>query len=361
MNAPLVELRRYSLPLTRPLKLKNEVLTRRTGLLLRFGWSGGEAGYGEIAPLPGFSKETLEEATTAVVRWSRSLGSLPKSEPERARALAFLKKTPSVQFGIDCATSQFRHVIGGADSLGLWSGARTSVSVNGLLSGTINEVVERAAALKDAGHRAIKLKVGRGDLKNDVEMTVEAYRVLEGAASLRLDANRAWDFDTAMEFSRGVANCGIEYIEEPLQSPGLLWEFFRKSGMPVALDETVAEFDGELDLLRARQWAAAIILKPTILGGIARCAQLAYEALEFGIKPVVSSSFESGVGLAALAHFAAGVTREDIPVGLDTYGWFAEDLLEKRFTYKDGALDIADIDECLATLNWRLLERVYYE
>jgi len=360
MNTPLVELFRYDLPLARPLRLKDKVLARRAGLLLKFGYGNEESGYGDIAPLPGFSSETLEEAHEAVVRWSRLLGHLPKSEPEREEALAFLWKTPSVYFGIECATFHFRRALGSTRPMGLFGKTRSKVSLNGLLSGTLEEVIDRARSLRGAGYRAAKLKVGRQSIEQDIEMVREVYRALGGIA-LRLDANRAWDFDSAVAFAKGIATCGIEYIEEPLNAPDRLREFAQRTGLPVALDESIAEFGFTRGSLQSQQWAKAIVIKPTLLGSVTRCAQLAYEALEFGLKPVVSSSFESGVGIAALARFAATITAEDIPVGLDTYEWLAADVLPKRFCVRGGVLDIEEIEACVATLDTGTLERVYHE
>jgi o-succinylbenzoate synthase len=360
MNTPLVELFRYELPLARPLRLKDKVLTKRAGLLLKFGYGDQESGYGDIAPLPGFSSETLEEAQDAVIRWSHMLGHLPKSEPEREEALAFLWKTPSVYFGIECATFHFRHVIGSPRAMGLFGKTRSKVSLNGLLSGTLEEVIDRARSLRGAGYRAAKLKVGRQSIEQDIEMVREVYRALNGLA-LRLDANRAWDFDAAVTFAKGIAACGIEYIEEPLNTPERLRELTQRTGLPIALDESITEFGLTRGALQSQQWAKAVVIKPTLLGSVSRCEQLAYEALEFGLKPVVSSSFESGVGIAALAHFAATVTVEDIPVGLDTYEWLALDVLRKRFSVRGGSLDIEEIEACVATLDTGTLERVYYD
>jgi O-succinylbenzoate synthase len=225
--------------------------------------------------------------------------------------------------------------------------------------GSKEDVLEKAGRLRDEGYRAVKLKVGRQDVAQDIELVQELRGVLRGHASLRLDANRAWDLETALTFARGVANQGIEYIEEPITVPLDLPEFVQRSGLPVALDESLAQVPETRGCLKDKDWAKAVILKPTLLGGVARCEQLAYEALEFGIKPVVSSCFESGLGLCALAHLASAITAEDIPAGLDTYDWLAEDVLQTRFHVQDGALDIQDIDACAATLNVDTLERVY--
>ena len=48
---------RYQLPFTQPLTFHGKVEVAREGLLVRI-----DKGWGEIAPLPGFSRETLAEA-----------------------------------------------------------------------------------------------------------------------------------------------------------------------------------------------------------------------------------------------------------------------------------------------------------
>jgi O-succinylbenzoate synthase len=359
MSTPLVELFQYDLPLAIPLRLNDQVLMRRTGLILKFGYGERETGYGEIAPLPGFSRETLEEAKQIVIRWSDLLGGLPKTEPEREQALGFMQAAPSVLFGTECALCSFRHAIGSPLSLGLFSRRRTRVSINGLLMGPREEVVEKARRLAAEGYRAVKLKVGARDIEEDIETVRQVRNAIGNAMALRLDANRAWDRDTALAFARAVGDRAIEYIEEPLAEPQRLEEFARRSGLPVALDETLREQRPARGYFRDKQWARAAILKPTLHGGVMHCEQLAYEALEFGVKPVVSSCFESGLGIAALAHFASTITAEDVPAGLDTGDWFAEDILATRFQVRNGALDIDELDACVATLKIDTLERVY--
>lgn len=361
MSSSLIEIFRYDLPLARPLHIQDQEVTRRTGLILKFGLDEPDLGYGEIAPLPGLSRETLDQALESAIRWSGLLGRLPKDPGEREQALAFLQDTPSVAFGIECATFGFRHSIGSPYALGLFSKSRRSVSVNALISGTLDNAVEQALAVRDRGFRAAKLKVGRQTPETDVETVWQVREALGDAVALRLDANRAWDLDAAVTFARGAQDCRIEYLEEPLASPEHLREFVRRTGVPVALDETLMEQGSFQGFLHDKDWVKAVVLKPTVLGGIGRCGQLAYDALEFGITPVVSSCFESGLGLIALARFASALTTEDIPAGLDTYDWLGEDVLSRRFTISNGSLDLDELDECAATLNTAALEQVYRE
>ncbi|MEK6165913.1 hypothetical protein WI664_15115 [Vibrio cholerae] len=53
---------RYQLPMDSGVILRNEKLTQREGFIVELTENGRTA-RGEIAPLPGFSRETLEDAT----------------------------------------------------------------------------------------------------------------------------------------------------------------------------------------------------------------------------------------------------------------------------------------------------------
>ena len=56
------ELHRYELRFAEPLTLKETVLHHREGLLLELTDEDGVVGRGETSPLPGFSRESLDDA-----------------------------------------------------------------------------------------------------------------------------------------------------------------------------------------------------------------------------------------------------------------------------------------------------------
>ena len=99
---------------------------------------------------------------------------------------------------------------------------------------------------------------------------------LGDSISLRLDANRAWGYEEAAEFVRGAPR--FEYLEEPLADPARLPELAREFGVPVALDESLVGMEPEE--LEEHRYARAVVLKPTLLGGISRTLRMAERALQ---------------------------------------------------------------------------------
>jgi o-succinylbenzoate synthase len=243
-------------------------------------------------------------------------------------------------------------------SLAAWlaDGAPARVPVNGLLLGEGPGLLRFAEALVASGYRALKLKVGRGAPAEEAAL-VRALRQVAGPdVALRLDANRAWDYDEARAFLRAVADCGVEYIEEPLRDPTRLVRLSAETGVPVALDETLAETG--LEALERWRGVKAVVLKPTLLGGFEMAWWMARRAINAGMTPVVSASFESGAGLVDLAHLAASFGQPGVAAGLDTYRWLAQDVLAERVDMDAGVVDLAQAARAKRTLRFDALEEL---
>ena len=180
---------------------------------------------------------------------------------------------------------------------------------------------------------AVKLKVGRDDLPMEIELVKAVRERLPSDVQLRLDANQAWTLDEATTFVDSLRGMDVEYIEEPLQNPQQLEQLFSQTGVRYALDETLSQHD-EID-----SWpnAAALICKPTILGGRA-----AVERLSATGKPITfTAAFESGVGIARIVQLAAEFSP-NLAAGLDTIDWLEDDLLLQSPSKQDGMFSIVD-------------------
>lgn len=304
---------RYRLPLTAPVALRGKTLRHREGVLVGLT-DGAAAGWGEVAPLPGFSHESLAAAEIQLQQV------LPRWAGERT-ALAQWSLYPSVRFGLEQAALCLEALRKGTTLAALLGLPRPFVRVNGLITRS-DDLTERARALRAAGYTAVKLKVGGRPVAEDIQRVNHLAEVLGPDIALRLDANRAWDEPAARRFAEGAALPSIAYLEEPLHEGTLLPDY----PIPLALDETLADLAPE-DLAHYTG-VRAVILKPTVLGGFSRTLQFAAHARRAGMKAVVSGAFESGVGVQGLLALAA--VLEDTPAGLDPYRWLARDVLVSR-------------------------------
>jgi O-succinylbenzoate synthase len=337
------DLFRFSLPLRGPLVLRGATLHRREGLLLRLSGDDGAEGWGESTPLPGFSEESLHQAIAQMRRLAGSLIGRKITDDWTVRDGAFGRElervapAPSVRFGLELAVRNMCAASSGSSLPELLAG-QPRVPVNGLLSGSWDEVLEEAQRMKNAGYEAVKLKVGARSVAKDARLVRGLVEEVGSIISLRLDANRAWGYGQAAEFLRGAPR--FEYLEEPLADPARLPQLVREFGAPVALDESLVGMEPEV--LEEHRYARAVVLKPTLLGGISNTLRIAERALRLGMTPVVSSAYESGVGTAALVAMAASIGDHPVPAGLDTYRALADDVLDIPLGLPAPSVDVAE-------------------
>ena len=303
-----VSIYRYQLPLIHPITWNNRLRSYRDGLLVCFR-SGNDEGWGEIAPLPGFSQESFSEAQSQAITLAKLL---PDTSTE-SLVIGVSNLCPSVRFGFELAQSNLNALVRNRSTP-----EPPPVACCRLLSRQNLENPKAMATLH--GYQAVKIKVGRQELDEDLEFV---YSVCSENPDIdvRIDANRAWTLQTAKAFLDATRHLALDYIEEPLKDKTDLAAFARASHVPLALDETLREPEAE----RYCKLADVYILKPTLSGGMTGTIERIKQAQADRIRCIISSSYESGIGMLGLIELARIIPRE--VHGLDTYNLFERDVL----------------------------------
>jgi len=89
--------------------------------------------------------------------------------------------------------------------------------------------IDDLLAMRERGFRTAKLRVKSKELKDDIRNIEVISKALKGKMALGVDANQgwlvsivdrvpAWDLKRAKEFAAACARCGMEWLEEPLDS-----------------------------------------------------------------------------------------------------------------------------------------------
>lgn len=359
---------RFRLKLKRPLVLKNSTLDSREGLLIKITSDEGIAGWGEIAPLPAFSMESLEQAQSDAVRLRRLVRGdrIPVEVSDTSVGFdAWIGGSDfvaSVRFGFETAVLR---VIAAErqTTLAKILGASTDnrIQVNALLSGTPEVILNKARVLREQRYSAFKVKIGELPVEETVSLVREVRRTIGSRALLRLDLNRRWNIERCLAFFERTESDAIDYVEEPGENINQLRKIIKEKGrrVPVALDESLMEIVPD-DLLRA-SGIKAIIIKPTLLG-FERARRFALSAREAGIEAVISSSFESSIGIYALASLAAAVNaNKDIPTRLDTLDWLGEDLVERPIVVTHGTIRLSPDNIVTVGIREKMLEEITYD
>ncbi len=223
-----------------------------------------------------------------------------------------------------------------------------AVPVNGTIGfAAPREGAEAAMQAIEAGFRTLKLKAGAERETEDLVARVRAIRQAVGPeVRLRLDVNGAWDLPTAEDRLEAVARFDVEYVEQPLAADDTAGaaQLRRRVAVPIAADEAVYSPGGARSLLAAEA-ADVLVVKPARVGGPVAVAEIAAAAQARGVPVVLSTLFETGIGVAAARAAAAALpairwrgAADPLPHGLATAGLLEHDLLRAPLIVEDGRL-----------------------
>ncbi|GMH33012.1 hypothetical protein BSKO_00846 [Bryopsis sp. KO-2023] len=350
--------RSYSLPLRKPLTTGGTGNSREGFLIsLKLKSNSGQFfdGIGEVSPLQGLHKESLEQANREVALMARlldgsrvpfSLATLQGDFSdwfEKELGIPAQELSPPVRFGIEMALLTAISSACGTSPLvpiGAPGGnSRTpDVEICALVDpqGSLENAVKESKCCVAEGFTTIKVKVAR-DLSpsEDAQILVAIREAVGEGVNLRCDANQGWSIEEAIQFSSALNGTKVEFIEEPVQNYRDIPEFFRQTGILCALDETVDNIArqscGFEALLTRIDGVVAWVVKPSLIGSLDTVAKLARAANQVGCKIVISSAFETSIGLACLStlgYWVDHMSGESIAHGLGTARWFADDVVD---------------------------------
>ncbi len=293
---------RRRLRFRRPARTSRGDLAGKDVWLIRATTADGRQGLGEASPLPGLSPESGSDIDVLLAAACR--------EAEAAGGLAAdaLGDAPALRFGIECALLSAR-ADGGPPWDTPFARGEAGISIHHLIwmdgAAAMHARMAEGYAL---GFRCLKLKVGALPWAEELALLRRA-RADFPEAELRVDANGAFSPAEAPAKLAALAEAGVSCIEQPLR-PGQWAELaalIRNAPLAIALDEeliaarTHADRAALLDALRPH----ALVLKPTLHGGLAGAEDWAALARARGIAWWANSALEGPVGHAALAAWCA--------------------------------------------------------
>jgi L-alanine-DL-glutamate epimerase-like enolase superfamily enzyme len=222
--------------------------------------------------------------------------------------------------------------------------SRPDVAVNGLIGRVSpDEAATQARALVGAGLGCLKVK-GGGESEDIIVTRLSSVRDAVGpGVTLRLDLNGSLEEAAAERVLRRLAPLEPEHIEQPIAAdagPARLAHLRASVGVPIAADESVTGLEAARALLEASA-VDVLVVKPARVGGLVEARRIVELAVAAGVTIVVSTLFETGVGIAAALHLAATVPDERAH-GLGTAGLLASDLLTSPLAMVDGRMVVPD-------------------
>ncbi len=269
----------------------------RKGILLQLTGQDGRVATAEISPLPGYSTETLDDAYQQLQKITKKLLTTWWTK-QALHNLDSLGLCSSVYFGVESALIDLLEPP--VETLACCKYA--------LLFGSPEEILHLADEVYAEGHRRAKIKLGHFT----PESALDLIEKLGDRFLLRLDLNRKWKTEDTLSFCQNFPQDHFEYIEEPTSTPKDLIHF----PYPFALDETLRDHKDLKPFLRSKN-LKAFIIKPTM-------AYPFTHLLNLGPKVVLTSSFESPIGIAQIEKLIHRLGLTDTYHGLDTLRYFED-------------------------------------
>jgi o-succinylbenzoate synthase len=213
---------------------------------------------------------------------------------------------------------------------------RTHIPVNVTVPAVAPNVA--VGLVLESGATTAKVKVAEpGQSPADDLARLSAVREAMGpTGKIRIDANAAWDVDTAATRMADLSQFDLEYVEQPVATLEEMVALKSLTDIPLAADELVRLRPDPLEV--AEMGAAdVLVVKVQPLGGVTRTIDLAARA---GVPVVVSSALETSVGIYSGLLAASLLPELPYACGLGTVALIQGDPTRAPLVSMNGTLEV---------------------
>jgi len=314
-------------------------------LLVRIRTDEGLVGTGEVSCTPRWSGEDAAIAQRVITRYFAPL--LTGEDPRAVQRLTLRLDGEIVghyfaKAGIEMALwdilgksldAPLHVLLGGA----VRDRVRTKFSISGTDPAGAAELGGWAV---EQGFTAMKVKVARGSVADDIERIAAVRAAIGDDVRLGVDANCGWTRDAARAALPRFVDHGIAFLEQPVGLRDLagMAELRVGSTIPVVADDPIGTSTDALDAVRAEA-ADVLSVYVGMAGGVAAAQRVAAVATAAGIGWTIGSNLELGVALAAQMHLAVatpGLADETVPCDLLSPFYYDELLLAEPLPLEAG-------------------------
>jgi O-succinylbenzoate synthase len=278
----------YQRPFRQPVRTSHGIWRVREGIIIELSDSKGNIGEGEIAPLPWFGSETLEEALVYCQQLS------PEISLEDIKSIP--DNLPACQFAFESGWTNLNEPLNNEEE---------SRNYSYLLPAGERALTKwREIVANSDSVLTFKWKIAVEPINQEIAIFQKLIQELPINVKLRLDANGGLNLAQARQWLNSTANHldQVEFIEQPLPSSqfDLMCALQNAYPTPLALDESVANISDLVKCYR-QGWQGVFVVKPAISGYPSLLKQIARENT---LDLVFSSVFETEVGRQAVLRLA---------------------------------------------------------
>ncbi len=202
----------------------------------------------------------------------------------------------------------------------------------------------------ERGFRAIKMKVGRKRLSEDVERVAAMRKHLGADFPLMADANMKWTVDEAIRAARAFAPSDLTWLEEPISPDDIAGHarVVREGGLPIAAGENLRTLWDFKHLIAS---GGVTFPEPDVTncGGITHFMKIAHLAEAFNL-PVTSHGAHD-----VTVHLLAAVPNRSY---LEAHGFGLDRYIAEPLKIEDGCAIAPSTPGHGITFDWKGLAAI---
>lgn len=310
---------KISLVFKRPAGTSRGVLKTKNSWIIQI-WDDSNPsviGKGEASIIEGLSPDWSDEYENHLNSFLKNIDGIKNSFHTN------LLQFPSISFAVESALLDLNN--GGKQILfpSEFTDGKEGIRINGLIwMGDHAFMLQQIKDKLNSGFSCLKLKIGAIDFDEEIDLLKRIRAEFSSDdLELRVDANGAFAADQALSKLQHLSEYDIHSIEQPIKPK--LWkemsELCTSTPIPIALDEELIGVSSEMEISTMLETIKPqyIILKPSLIGGLAASDSWIKIAENLGIGWWITSALESNIGLNAIAQYTY-TKKSPMPQGLGT-------------------------------------------
>ena len=343
MKIASIELIPWNLPMRRTFVTARGSKSVSRNLLVVVRLEDGTVGCGEASASLAWPDQTQSAMKRALAPLAqRAIGTpIARWRQPAEQAWEAVPRFPTAAAALECA---LLNAYARSSGISLWKwfgGKNRSVTTSLTISAWPPEVAARAArGAYQSGFRKLKIKLTGRNVEEDLDRLRAVHRAAP-RAELWLDGNQGFTPSRAILFCARARRevLPVRLFEQPVHRQDLegLAQVERKTGIPVAADESVRSPDEARALIRCRGVSAINVkLAKSGISGALEIVRLAQKA---GLRLMIGCMAESAVGLFPSVALACG-TGAFHYIDLDSHLLVVSPPGETGFTSRGARLSI---------------------
>lgn len=316
-------------------------------LVVTIECDNGTVGYGEGAPTPVITGETIDTMRAAIDHLKPFIigKEIDQFDMILNNIHSRLLHNTTAKSALEIALYDLKAKAADLPLYRMLGGSKTSFKTDITISmnDTAKMIMDAQEAVK-LGYDTLKIKIGDGPHK-DSERIIAIHNALPKDIKLRLDANQGWSAKEAITLLQKIESQGIisEFIEQPVKADDIagLKEIKDSVQTPLLADESVFSLTDANRLLELDA-VDYINIKLDKCGGISKALELADLCENYGKKCMLGCMLEGPIAIAGALHVASARAETITMIDLDGVALLAEDPTTGSVSFDESNLVLSD-------------------